>query len=61
MLILIGANGVEIESIVLAVSDGKNDIMRKDITNEVSSDSDGSMTPGGCIIDGKRREQIFLL
>ena len=40
-----GANGVEIESIVLAVSDGKNDIMRKDITNEVSSDCDGSMTP----------------
>ena len=40
-----GANGVEIENIVLAVSDGKNDIMRKDITNEVSSDRDGSMTP----------------
>lgn len=54
-----GANGVQIENIVLAVSDGKNDIMRKDITNEVSSDRDGSMTPEAALSMASGESRYF--
>ena len=54
-----GANGVEIKNIVLAVSDGKNDIMRKDITNEVSSDRDGSMTPEAALSMASGESRYF--
>lgn len=54
-----GANGVEIKSIVLTVSDGKNDIMRKDITNEVSSDRDGSMTPEAALSMASGESRYF--
>lgn len=54
-----GANGVQIENIVLAVSDGKNDIMRNDITNEVSSDRDGSMTPEAALSMASGESRYF--